>query len=79
MEQVSLCGLFRIPAVRSIPSLIFEGTMAELRFVYVTTGNREEALSIARAAVGERLAACANILGDMISVFRWEGAVQEDE
>ena len=52
--------------------------MADLRFVYVTTGSREEALTIARAAVGERLAACANILGEITSVFRWEGAVQED-
>lgn len=52
--------------------------MAELRFVYVTTGGREEALAIARAVVGERLAACANILGEVTSVFRWEGAVQEE-
>ncbi|MFP3944441.1 MAG: divalent-cation tolerance protein CutA [Alphaproteobacteria bacterium] len=52
--------------------------MADLRFVYVTAGSREEALAIARAAVGERLAACANILGDITSVYRWEGAVQED-
>ena len=52
--------------------------MTELRFVYVTAGNRDEALTIARAAVGERLAACANILGDITSVYRWEGAVQED-
>ena len=52
--------------------------MADLRFVYVTAGSREEAIAIARAAVGERLAACANVLGDITSVFRWEGAVQED-
>jgi periplasmic divalent cation tolerance protein len=52
--------------------------MADLRFVYVTAGSRDEALKIARAAVDERLAACANILGEITSVFRWEGAVQED-
>lgn len=52
--------------------------MTDLRFVYVTAANREEALAIARAAVDERLAACANILGGMTSVFRWEGAVQEE-
>lgn len=52
--------------------------MADLRFVYVTAGSREEALAIARTVVGERLAACANILGDITSVYRWEGMVQED-
>ena len=52
--------------------------MTDLRFVYVTASSREEALTIARAAVGERLAACANIVGEITSVFRWEGAVQEE-
>lgn len=52
--------------------------MTDLRFVYVTAANGEEALTIARAAVNERLAACANILGGMTSVFRWKGAVQEE-
>ena len=29
-----------------------------------------------RALVEERLAACAQVLGPMVSVFRWEGAVE---
>jgi periplasmic divalent cation tolerance protein len=46
-------------------------------FVYVTTGDAAEARCIAHAVVGERLAACANILDGMRSVYWWEGKVQE--
>ena len=37
----------------------------------------EEARSIARALVEARLAACANIVDPMTSVYRWDGAVRE--
>ncbi len=47
-------------------------------FVYTTTASRDEALRIAHALVAERLAACANILPGVTSVFRWEGSVQEE-
>ena len=46
--------------------------------VYVTTGNREEALVIARTVVAEKLAACANILGEVTSIYEWQGEVHED-
>ncbi|HEY1720881.1 MAG TPA: divalent-cation tolerance protein CutA [Magnetospirillaceae bacterium] len=46
--------------------------------VYVTAPDHETALKIARAIVDERLAACANILGPMTSVYRWEGKVMEE-
>ena len=46
--------------------------------VYVTAPDRETALNIARTIVEERLAACANILGPMTSVYRWEGKVTEE-
>lgn len=46
--------------------------------VYVTAGSEDEALAIARAVVGEGLAACANILGALRSVFVWEGEVRDD-
>ena len=48
-------------------------------FVYVTTSDKAEAERIARTVVEECLAACANVLGSIQSVYRWEGKVCEDE
>ena len=47
-------------------------------FVYVTAANKAEATSIGRALVEERLAACANVLDNMTSLYYWEGKLQED-
>ena len=47
--------------------------------LYLTCANKDEAKTIARTLIDERLIACANILGKMISVYRWEGTVVEDE
>lgn len=49
----------------------------EPRLVYITTDGADEARKIGRALVEARLAACANILDPMTSIFRWEGEVQE--
>ena len=51
----------------------------ETYFVYVTTADEAEAKRIARTMVEERLAACANVLGSIQSVYRWEGKVCEGE
>ena len=45
--------------------------------IYVTTSDASEARRIGRTLVEERLAACANILGPMSSLYWWEGKVQE--
>lgn len=45
--------------------------------IYCTTATREEALAIGHELVAERLAACANVLDGMTSVYVWEGQVQE--
>lgn len=37
-----------------------------------------DAPAFARTLVTERLAACVNLLPEMTSVYRWEGAVSED-
>ena len=44
--------------------------------VYATFGSREEADRIAEIVVEERLAACANIDGDVRSIYRWEGKIE---
>lgn len=46
--------------------------------IYVTAGSQDEALSIGTTLVEERLVACANVLGDITSVYWWDGAVQEE-
>lgn len=52
--------------------------MTDACIVYVTTASAAEAEAISKAVVSERLAACANILGDIQSVFFWDGAVQKE-
>ena len=45
--------------------------------VFVTTSSRQEAENIARVAVEENHAACANILPAIHSLYRWKGRVEE--
>src|SRR5215207_6546777 len=44
-----------------------------------TTGSREDAERLAAKIVTRRLAACAQIIGPIRSVYHWDGAVQNDE
>jgi periplasmic divalent cation tolerance protein len=53
--------------------------MTHLRLLYVTAPNRQEACSIARTVVEERLAACANILGDIETFYHWEGVFENGQ
>jgi periplasmic divalent cation tolerance protein len=53
-------------------------TPHRLRAILTTTGTEEQALSIARALVSERLAACVNIIGPIRSVYRWRDAIEDD-
>jgi len=46
-------------------------------FLYVTAETAAEAIRIGRALVEARLAACANVLPGMTSIFRWQGEIQE--
>jgi|SRR5699024_1156592 len=50
-----------------------------LRLVYITTSNREEAKSIGRQLVEEQLAACVNIVDGMDSIYRWKGEIVEEQ
>lgn len=51
--------------------------MAEL-VVFVTTASTDEATRIAHKVVEGRLAACANVVPDVRSIFRWEGRTAEE-
>ncbi len=52
--------------------------MTDPVILYITVQNRDEGIKIGRALVDENLAACANVFDGLTSIFRWEGAVQED-
>lgn len=47
------------------------------RLLYATFPSLESARSVGRAVVEARLAACANILPAMRSIYRWEGRMEE--
>jgi periplasmic divalent cation tolerance protein len=47
--------------------------------VTTTTATRDEAEIIARALVEERLAACAQLVGPITSIYRWEGKIEISE
>lgn len=50
--------------------------MDEIVLLYTTWPDAETAEAAAVAAVESHLAACANILGPMTSVYRWEGRIE---
>lgn len=52
--------------------------MSEHCVVLVTCPDRATATRIAGALVDEELAACANLVDGVTSIYRWEGQVQED-
>jgi periplasmic divalent cation tolerance protein len=47
--------------------------------VFVTTASEEEAARIGRAVVEDGLAACANVIPRIRSIFRWEGKVSDEQ
>lgn len=53
--------------------------MTGTSLIYVTAGSRDEALALGRALVEARLAACANVLAGMTSVYWWEGKVEQGD
>ena len=44
--------------------------------VYAVFGNADEAETIARAMIEQRLAACVNILPECRSIYRWQGKIE---
>jgi periplasmic divalent cation tolerance protein len=50
----------------------------DIRVVLVTAPDAEAGGRLARTLVEEHLAACANLVPGVRSIYRWEGRVQED-
>ncbi len=49
------------------------------RLLYVTMPDRQTAETMARDLVENRLVACANLLPGMVSVYAWQGMVEQSE
>ncbi len=52
--------------------------MTDLVLILTTMPDDERAEELARTLVGERLAACVNVHGPMVSTYRWKGQVERD-
>mgnify|MGYP002536728357 CR=1 FL=1 len=57
---------------------LFGEFMDKFVVVLCTVDNLESAKKIARIVVEERLAACANIMQGLSSIYHWEGEIVED-
>jgi periplasmic divalent cation tolerance protein len=52
--------------------------MSKFRLVLVTTSSTDEAERIAHKIIEKRLAACANILPKVRSIYHWQNEIHED-
>jgi periplasmic divalent cation tolerance protein len=50
--------------------------MTDIVMIFCTCGTHDEALTVAHSLVEARLAACANVLPPVHSIYRWEGNVE---
>ena len=49
----------------------------EVSFIYVTAADKSEATAIGKAMVERRLAAFANVIDGMNSIYWWKGKIEE--
>lgn len=49
-----------------------------ISLLYSTFPDRNEAVFVARALLEKRLIACANIIDQAMSLYRWDGQVKEE-
>ena len=52
--------------------------MSDLILILTTMPDDDRADALARTLVDERLAACVNVHAPMVSMYRWEGAVERE-
>lgn len=46
--------------------------------LYVTVPNKEEGIRISHALIEAKLAACANVMDNVTSLFSWQGETQQE-
>jgi len=69
--------LYRIHDPRT-SEIVSSTTDRSVVIVLTTLGAATDAAAFARVLVGDRLAACVNVLPPMTSLYRWKGAIEED-
>jgi periplasmic divalent cation tolerance protein len=52
--------------------------MKEKIWIMITAGSEEEAVRIAQGLLDERLIACANLIGEVRSLYRWKDRICDD-
>ena len=55
--------------------LLMKKSVGQVLVILVTTANKEEAVRIGKEMVDAKLAACANIILGVQSIYRWKGKV----
>jgi len=53
--------------------------MTDYRVVFVTTSSEEEAVTMGRELVEQKLAGCVNIIPQIRSLYVWEGALCDEK
>lgn len=48
-------------------------------FIYSSTSSQEESQKLAEHLLSQKLIACANIIPQIQSLYRWEGKIQKDQ
>lgn len=66
------------PSVLERPESYPTETALETLIVFTNLPDRESAMKLARELVEKRLAACVNVLGDITSIYRWQGRVANE-
>lgn len=52
--------------------------MTDVIVVLATAPSEEKAAELARVLVGEKLAACGNVLPGIRSIYRWKDAIEDE-
>src|SRR3954462_2553194 len=72
MDSVRPYGVWRL-------NIGTEADMERIVFVYTTYPSIVEAEAAGKVLIERQLAACVNILPGMISLYRWQGAIERGE
>ena len=52
-------------------------TNHKLAIIYTTVATEEEARTLAKQAVQAKLAACVNVVAGALSIYQWQGKIEE--